>query len=169
MEALNWSILTLGVVVFTAAATIWHLYMFQLNHYIHADHWRWMLHDLKRLRSVLFALAAGAAAVWCGKYAPLAAGAVLGIGALVTGKAAFSKLKYTRRVKTLIVTAALLEAAVAALMRFVCFWWYSESVALACALIPWIVMLSDWVDWPIEHGFRAYYVRDAKKLKPHII
>ena len=177
METSFYTVLALGAASFSAAAMIWHLYMFQLNHYIHTDHWRWMLHDLKRLRTVLFALAAGAAAVWCGApfartadmwkgecYGALAAGAVLIVGALVTGKSAFAKLKYTRRVKTLIVTAALFEAAVAALMRFVCFWGYSESVALGCALIPWIVMLSDWVDWPIEHGFRAYYIRDAKKL-----
>ena len=164
MNTVFYLVLALGAASFSAAAMIWHLYMFQLNHYIHTDHWRWMLHDLKRLRTVLFALGSGAAAVWCGKYAPLAAGAVLILGALVTGKSAFAKLKYTRRVKTLIVTAALLEVAVAAVMFYVCSWWYSESVALACALIPWIVMLSDWVDWPIEHGFRAYYIRDAKKL-----
>ena len=54
---LSWSVLVVGVLAFSATATIWHLYMFQLNHYIHADHWRWMLRDPRNLRSVLMPLA----------------------------------------------------------------------------------------------------------------
>ena len=163
METLFYSVLALGAAGFSAAALIWHLYMFQLNHYIHADHWRWMLHDLRRLRAVLPALAAGALAGWCGKFGMLCCGAVLLVFAPLVG-GDFRKLKYTRRVKTLIVTAAIVEVLLAWLFTFLFYWDWSISLAASCALLPWLVLLSDWLDWPIEHGFRAYYVRDAKKL-----
>ena len=60
MAMLNWSILALGAAVFTVTATIWHLYMFQMNHYIHPDHWRWMFHAPRNLRSVFPPLLAAA-------------------------------------------------------------------------------------------------------------
>lgn len=160
---LSWSVLVVGVLAFSAAATIWHLYMFQLNHYIHADHWRWMFHDLRRLKSAIPALAAGALALYCGKYGMLCCGALLLVASPFLGMV-FGKLKYTRRVKTLIVTSALVELLVAWLFTCLLYWDWAEALATSCALIPWLVMLSDWLDWPIEHGFRAYYVRDARKL-----
>ncbi len=162
-EIVSLAFLAVGALVFTAAATIWHLYMFQLNHYIHADHWRWMFHNLRNLRSVIPALIAGALAVRLGRYGALAAGAALLLGVL-TARGAFRKLKYTRRVKYLIATSVVVEAVVVWIMVDGCYWNWPEAAALGCALIPWIVMLSDWLDWPIEHGYRAYYIRDAKKL-----
>ena len=63
LEIAGWAVLVAGAVVFTATATVWHMYMFQLNHYIHADHWRWMFHDPRNLRSVFPPLAAALAAV----------------------------------------------------------------------------------------------------------
>ena len=160
---LSWSVLGVGVLTFSAVVMVRQLYMFQLNHYIHADHWRWMFHDLRRLASVLPALAAGALAVRCGKYGMLCCGAALLASSLFMERD-FGKLKYTRRMKTLIVTAALAEALTAwALVRFL-FWLWPEALALACALIPWLILLADRLDWPIENGLRAYYVRDAEKL-----
>ena len=165
MAALCLAVLIFGAVVFTAAATTWHLYMFQLNHYIHTDHHRWMFHNPLNLRSVFLPLAAALAGVLIRNVAlgRIMAGVLLFMGSfLVLG--GFRKLKYTRRVKTLIVTSLIVEALVAwALINFAYFEW-AESVALACAVIPWLIMLSDWIDWPIEHGFRAYYIREAKKL-----
>ena len=168
LEISGFAVLALGAVVFTAAATIWHLYMFQLNHYIHADHWRWMFHEPRNLRSIFPALAAAGAAVALTsarqeRFAPLAAGLLLAGGSCLA-LGAFRKLKYTRRVKTLIVTNVIVEALIAVLLARVAFFGWGESAALACALIPFLPMLSDWIDWPIEHGFRAYYIRDAKKL-----
>jgi len=160
---LSLAVLAAGALVFTAAATVWHLYMFQLNHYIHADHWRWMLHDLRRLRSVLPPLIAGALAVRLGNWGAAAGGAALLLGSL-TARGAFRKLKYTRRVKYLIGTSVLAELLLVWLLVRVCYWNWPEAAAAGCALIPWLVMLSDWIDWPIEHGFRAWYIRDAKKL-----
>lgn len=163
MDVLNWSILALGAVVFTTTATIWHLYMFQMNHYIHADHWRWMFHAPRNLRSVLPPLAALAAALLWKEFGALTAGALLLAGSLLA-LGGFRKLKYTRRVKTLIVTDVLVEAFVVWLAARFTPLGYAGGAALGCALIPWLVMLSDWIDWPIEHGFRAYYIRDAKQL-----
>ena len=163
MAMLNWSILALGAVVFTATATIWHLYMFQMNHYIHPDHWRWMFHAPRNLRSVLPPLAALAAALVWKDFGALAAGAMLLAGSLLA-LGGFRKLKYTRRVKTLIVTNVIVEALVIWLAARFTPLGYAGGTALGCALIPWLVMLSDWIDWPIEHGFRAYYIRDAKQL-----
>ena len=159
------SVLALGTVVFTVTATIWHMYMFQLNHYIHPDHWRWMFHEPRNLRSVFPPLAAALAGVLIKNVVAgrMAAGLILLAGSLFA-LGGFRKLKYTRRLNTLIVTNVILEALAAwVLVRFVYFE-YAESAALACALIPFLPMLSDWIDWPIEHGFRAYYIRDAKRL-----
>lgn len=159
------AVLALGAVVFTATATIWHLYMFQMNHYIHPDHWRWMFHAPRNLRSVFPPLLAALAAVLIKDVAVgrLAAGGLLFAGAFLA-LGGFRKLKYTRRVKTLIVTNVIVEALIILVLVLVAYFGWAESTALACAMIPWLVMLSDWIDWPIEHGFRAYYIRDAKQL-----
>ena len=163
MDVLNWSVLGLGAVVFTAAATIWHLYMFQMNHYIHPDHWRWMFHAPRNLRSVLPPLAALAVALVWPKFGALAAGLILLAGSLLA-RGGFRKLKYTRRLNTLIVTDVLVELLIVWLAVAFTPLGYAGGAALGCALIPFLPMLSDWIDWPIEHGFRAYYIRDAKNL-----
>ena len=167
-EIIGLAVLAFGALVFTASATIWHLYMFQLNHYIHPDHWRWMAHDICNLRSSIPALAAvNAAAVLTnsgqGAFAPLASGLLLAAGSCLT-LGAFRKLKYTRRVNTLIVTNVIVQALIVVFFVYVTGFGWGESVAFGCALIPFLPMLSDWIDWPIEHGFRAYYIRDAKAL-----
>ena len=151
--------------LFTAAATIWHLYMFQLNHYIHTDHWRWMLRDPRNLRSVLMPLAAVVAGALIKSVSGgrITVAVLLLAGAMMT-LGGFRKLKYTRRVKTLIVTSLIVEALAIWLAARFTRLGIAGGTALGCALIPWLVMLSDWIDWPIEHGFRAYYIRDAKKL-----
>ena len=163
MDILNWAVLALGAVVFTATATIWHLYMFQMNHYIHADHWRWMIKAPRNLRSVLPPLAALAVALVWEDFGALAAGIIL-LAGIFTTPAVFRKLKYTRRLKTLIVTNVIVEVLIIILAGALTPLGYAGGAALGCALIPWLVMLSDWIDWPIEHGFRAYYIRDAKNL-----
>ena len=158
------AVLALGAVVFTATATIWHLYMFQMNHYIHPDHWRWMFHAPRNLRSVFPPLLAALAAVLIKDVAVgrLAAGGLLFAGAFLA-LGGFRKLKYTRRVNTLIVTNVIVEALIVWGL-FAAGLPLAAAVAAGCALIPWLIMLSDWIDWPIEHGFRAYYIRDAKQL-----
>ena len=107
------SALVFAACLFTAAATTWHLYMFQLNHYIHVDHWRWMLRDPRNLRSVLMPLAA----VVAGALIKSVSGGRITVAALLLAGTAmalggFRKLKYTRRVKTLIVTSLIVEALV---------------------------------------------------------
>ena len=162
MDVLNWSVLGLGAVVFTATATIWHMYMFQMNHYIHPDHWRWMFHAPRNLRSVLPPLAALAVSLVWPEFGAPAAGVILLAGSLLA-LGGFRKLKYTRRLNTLIVTNLIVEALIAWGV-FAAGLPLTIALAVGCVLIPWLVMLSDWIDWPIEHGFRAYYIRDAKQL-----
>lgn len=163
-EALCLSALIFGAVFCTATATIRHLYMFQMNHYIHADHWRWMFHNVRNLRSALMPLAAVAAGLLINSSpgSRLLVGGLLFAGGLFTF-GGFRKLKYTRRVKTLIVTNVIVEALIVRGL-FAAGLPLAAAVAAGCALIPWLIMLSDWIDWPIEHGFRAYYIRDAKQL-----
>ncbi len=146
--------------VFTAVVLVRNLYIFQLNHYIHPDHWRWMLESPKRMWPSAAAVA-GAAAGFFGLPGAWAGGTVLLLAAFASGKA-FHKLKFTRRAKTLLTTALAVEAAAA--------WCLAQlmppaaAFGFACGLIPWWVLLADRIDWPLEHCIRAFYVNDAKKL-----
>lgn len=82
-------------------------------------------------------------------------------------RAAKKKLVITARVKRLIVTTAVLYALICLLVLLVTknFWcalfWL---VALGAMLGPYMVLLANLINRPIEKGINQYYIRDARRM-----
>ncbi len=150
------------------------LHMFQQSSYQYRSYWRYMKTHPAMTLLPLAGIIPLAGCYMKGK--TLAAVTVILIWAwlflillamLYWPRAAKKKLVITARVKRLIVSTAVLYAlaALAALLIAGVSWWLLLGMALAGAmLVPYMVLLANLANRPIEKGINQYYIRDARRM-----
>ncbi len=143
-------------------------HMFQLNSYKISVHLKWMRQNFKHyiVNAILLALSVAAAftnAVWL--YVLFCVFAV--IFALVNRpmKNAKKPLVYTARVKRMLVTdfvvwlAAFSAAFFAGKERFALL-----GIGISLSFVPFLPLIGNIINSPIEKAIRQYYINDAKKM-----
>lgn len=152
---------------------VFNMHMFQLNGYRFSTHSRWMLKNAGRyaVETVVFGLSF-TGLLKNGKMMLFAASALLcGIAALCVenrARPAKKPLVYTPRVKRMIVTFCVLEAALSAVCvcmlaserKFIAF----MLLGFINSLAPAFVILANAVNKPVELGINRYYTNDAKRM-----
>ncbi len=149
-------------------SAIRQMHMFQLNSYSGVKHLRWMkknvLHILTNILSVfLFAYNI----VWNDRMIEsIVLFIIFGI-VCFPKKTAKKPLVYTTRVIRMFVTVAIITivAFAVALFAFCDFGIVvAPAFALLYALVPFIIILANIVNTPVEAAVRRYYINDAKKM-----
>ncbi len=157
------------------ASSLAQMHMFQLNSYSGVKHCRWMSKNFGAVFAHAIALIFAADALFPVsekfKIAVFSAFAVVfalfGFMAIPKKKAK-KPLVFTARVIRMFVTEAILLVLVGALTYLV----YKTAelrfaVAVmfaAFALVPFVIILSNFINSPVEAGVRQHYINDAKKM-----
>lgn len=155
-------------IIAIATYALYQIHMFQLNGYKPGVQKKWLLTNKRKL----ITQSAGMLllALWILLHMPsgmLAAGIINLLAAYFSSKKSYKKpLVYTSRVIRLLVTLGiLLVGAVAATIIF-----RREKAAIALILpafyilIPFLVLLSNLINHPVEKAIRQWYINDAKKI-----
>ena len=150
-----------------------NLHMLQLNGYDNEEHETWLKYNRGKQRQLIFMLICG---VMMAVYsAPVTA--VISILFLIIDiriylflKSVFTKKKLvmTTRAKRLVFTSCILLAILVALGE-VCENFFHHVGGMAAALIgifltPYILMLANIINRPVEKAVRQWYINDAKKI-----
>lgn len=166
------------IFLFSVAAVVlgvrYTLHMFQQGSYQYRSYWRYMkthpVMTLLPLTGLLPLLA------WVFSRKTLAAvTAILSLELLCLlllvllyrPRAAKKKLVITARVKRLIVTTAALYALAAAalLLAMGISWWPLLALALLGAMFsPYMVLLANLINRPVEKGINRHYIQDARRM-----
>ncbi|MCC8016880.1 MAG: UDP-N-acetylmuramoyl-tripeptide--D-alanyl-D-alanine ligase [Clostridiales bacterium] len=143
------------------------VHMFQLNSYKISVQLKWMAANF--LKYILNAVALAVSvisiftrSVWV--YAAVFALAVLLAFANKPLKNAKKPLVYTARVKRLLVCAAVIELIFLGTSFTLNEKYGLFIISLVLALIPFIPLIANIINSPIEKGIRQYYINDAKKI-----
>lgn len=161
-------ILALAVLAFFCCNVLKSLHMFQLNSYKVPTHMRWLRGNRATLIPGIFTggLTALALALQLQPIAACILLAVVFVLFAVMGrpKKAKKPLVYTNRVKrmilTMVIILALLSAAAIALG-------HSGALVIICVTAlcsPFLVLLANTINKPLEKGINRYYINDAKKI-----
>ena len=161
-------ILALAVLAFLCCNVLKSLHMFQLNSYKVPTHMRWLRGNRATLIPGIFTggLTALALALQLQPIAACILLAVVFVLFAVMGrpKKAKKPLVYTNRVKrmilTMVIILALLSAAAIALG-------HSGALVIICVTAlcsPFLVLLANTINKPVEKGINRYYINDAKKI-----
>ena len=157
--------------ILTLAATVlavrYHMHMFQLNDYRASTQFRWLAHHRGSwFIQALCLVGVGLAYPW-----PLAGSIVLalllalGIVTRWPRKSQAKKpLKYTARVKRMLVTSGVLTLALLSGVFWAPGWWRIVCVAAPSILSPLLVIVANVINAPIEAGVRQHYLNDAKRI-----
>lgn len=142
-------------------SSIKYIHIFQLNSYAHDTQKRWFLNNTHRLVPNIIFFILGILAYWLNPILliPIFAAAAF----LNRYKKAKKTIVYTARVKRLIATITIITLLPAALFIFDIKLPYLISVVLYL-LNPFITVLADSINSPIEKGIKRYYINDAKRL-----
>lgn len=164
--------LNCAAIVFSAAAAaltvIRTTHMFQLNSYKIKTHLRWMKgavshYILNIILAVLAVIALFTNSVWL--YAVFFVLAVICALANKPLKNAKKPLVYTARVKRLLTTISILFIVLWVVSFFAGGEKYSLFVtALVTAISPFIPLIANVINTPLENGIKQYYINDAKKM-----
>ena len=158
--------------VFAIAASVLTVirttHMFQQNSYKPRVQFKWMAANAKHFVINLVILVLAVSALFINKIWLYIIFYVLAfICALVNKpmKNAKKPLVYTARVKRMLVTDAIVSAAAYAAAFFA----GGEKralfgFALTLAFMPFLVLIGNFINAPIEKGIRQYYINDAKKM-----
>ena len=163
-------IIAVTMAVYATSLTLRHnLHMFQLNGYKNGEHIHWLKKNLRQQWLLYFGLAVGVIRL----FVP-----VLGLDILIyltlfmdilvyralhrlNNK---TPLKYTARVKRLIVTMVLLCAVMSVALFFGFGWESLSGIAIIVVSVQWFFdILANIVNHPIEKGISNWYINDAKK------
>lgn len=145
------------------------MHMFQLNSYRADDQWHWMLKNRGKVVPLALPLIGAIIGVICGKNAGMIVCAVFILLACLFYKPKKAKkpLKYTPRVKRMLVTVAVLYAAMTVLLAvFASGRITALVVGLVAAASPFVIILANIINKPIELSINRYYTNDAKKCSP---
>ena len=165
-----------GVAVFLAfaCAAVKYMHYFQLNSYKFAEHKGWLLRNVGQLcLAAILSVLVGLSSVFGVTVGGILATAFALLYALASkpksAKSSKIALKFTSRVKRMLVTELILFAALAAAFVFLLplkLIFIGGGVLLLLA--PYVNLLANLINAPIEKGVRNYYINDAKKmLKAH--
>ncbi|MDE5891982.1 MAG: hypothetical protein K2H45_03550, partial [Acetatifactor sp.] len=145
------------------------LHMFQQSSYQYRSYWRYMkTHPVKTLLPftgvvlLLGSLAAGKSLAAVMVLLALELCYMILLILLYWPRAAKKKLVITARVKRLIATTAVLYVLICLLVLLVTksFWWpLFWLAALGALLSPYMVLLANLLNRPIEKGINQYYIR----------
>ena len=170
-------ILSLVFIVLAAGAFFvtlrFNLHMLQLNGYDNEEHGTWLKNNRGKQRQLIFILVC---AVMMGIYsAPVTAiismlFLIINIRIYLFLKSVFTKKKlvFTTRAKRLVITSSILFAIIVALGE-ICENYLHHVGGMATALLgifltPYILMLANVLNRPVEKMVRQYYINDAKKI-----
>lgn len=153
--------------IFAVISTVFYMHMFQLNSYRADDQWHWLLKNRGKVVPLALPLIGGIIGVICGGNAGLIVCAVfILLGCLFyKPKKAKKPLKYTARVKRMLVTVAVLYLVMTVLLAV----FASARVAavvtgVVAAASPFVIILANIINRPIELSINRYYTNDAKKM-----
>jgi len=147
------------------------MHMFQLNSYSGVKHCRWMKKNiaaiLTNILSILLVL------VWCYDqllYVPIVAFVLFGV-INIPRKKAKKALVFTTRVIRMFITEVILLLAIVFTLYLICKGDYFVFVflvipllAIVYMLVPFIIILANFINSPVEAMVRQYYINDAKKM-----
>ncbi len=170
-------ILSLVFIVFSAWAFYvtlrFNLHMLQLNGYDNEEHGTWLKNNRGKQRQLFFILIC---AVMMGFYsAPVTAVisllfVILDIRIYLFLKSIFTKKKLvmTTRAKRLVFTSSLLFVIIVSLGEVAENYFHRiggmATALLGIFLVPYLLMLANVINRPVEHMVRQYYINDAKKI-----
>ena len=158
----------LTLLLFFAAlclAVVINIHMFQLNSYKPKTHTKWIFNNLRRNWSHLLALVI-AFVVLLNTIVGLV---LINIAFIIflsknNNVQAKKPLVYTARVKRLLACIfVLVVVSSVAMFRMPVSYGYF-FICIFYALIPFIVLLANYINMPIEASIRKYYINDAKKI-----
>lgn len=155
--------------LFAVLSTLFYMHMFQLNSYRADDQWHWMLKNRGKVVPLALPLIGAIIGVICGKNVGMIVCAVFVLLACLFYKPKKAKkpLKYTPRVKRMLVTVAVLYAAMTVLLAvFASGRITALVVGLVAAASPFVIILANIINKPIELSINRYYTNDAKKCSP---
>lgn len=152
---------------------VYNLHMFQLNGYRFDTHMHWMAKNTKRylIEAIVFVLSFTGLIKNDILMGFSAAALFIGVFALIPENRQRPQKKalvYTPRVKRLTVTTLVLIAAAYA-GAIVCLAGPNKHLAfmimgLICALVPFIIILANLINKPMELGINRHYLNDAKRM-----
>ena len=154
-----------GYIALWAAVVRYDIHMFQHNSYRVERYARWYRSNSNILRSALIVFLVALTFIPVYKWAVLTAIALTMYGeAWREFRAKYKKpLVYTMRVWRLIISAALLTAAmIAAAIYFVPA--YAPAIALGLLVMPIIMLLANVINKPLEAAISRWYYNDAKRI-----
>lgn len=153
--------------LFAVLSTLFYMHMFQLNSYRADDQWHWMLKNRGKVVPLALPLIGAIIGVICGKNAGMIVCAVFILLACLFYKPKKAKkpLKYTPRVRRMLVTVAVLYVAMTVLLAvFASGRVIALTVGLVAAASPFVIILANIINKPIELSINRYYTNDAKKM-----
>lgn len=154
------------------------LHMFQQGSYQYRSYWRYMKSHPVMTLLPLTGMIPLACWVWClaarGRWGLFLMGLVIPLMELVylvmlvlvyRPRKAKKKLVFTARVKRLTATTAVLYLLAALLAGVLGGWIGLWMLAVAGVMLsPYMVLLANLINQPIERGINRYYIRDARRM-----
>ncbi|MDR1765682.1 MAG: UDP-N-acetylmuramoyl-tripeptide--D-alanyl-D-alanine ligase [Lachnospiraceae bacterium] len=157
----------LVVVVASTLSTVRGLHIFQLNSYKAATHLRWLLAHASRLwTQALLLLCLVALVFFCPLFLQVLLLVAVGLLCFYNAPAKDAKkpLVFTGRVKRMIAAFALLTACILVFSAFAPPRIRPLVIGLAYVISPFMPIVANLINTPIEASIRGYYIRDAKKM-----
>ena len=154
-------------------SSLFFLHMLQLESYQTPGYWRWLKDkaDAAGLRVLPALLLLLLCATAKGNWILWGAVVLFGLCALlaIPRKRSKKPLRFTARMNRLLAALALLLGALSFLVRLPVSDYYRIMAAgVAFVLLPFWVMLANWVTLPVQKAVNSHYIRDAqKKLRSH--
>ena len=162
----------INIVLF--AITFWgvmryNLHMFQLNGYKNKEHFRWLLKNIRHSLILLPILVPGVILVFSFKlYIAIIMFVVYGVLAayfirqrIINTK---KKLVFTNRVKRLVFTNVLIQVIAVTLGSIFLGRWVYLLTTVLIVLAPWMMILVNIINSPVEKGINQGYINDAKRI-----
>ena len=167
-------ILTVPFLFAYITASLRQMHMFQLNSYTAAKHLRWMKKNFSAILTNVFALVLSflifpAVVLFFGIYIYALLLIIFGF-INIPKKRAKKPLVFTPRVIRMFVTETVVTLLIV-LVSFFCFGGGVPALLLLTsvlmglyALVPFIVILVNYINSPVEAAVRQHYINDAKKM-----
>lgn len=162
------------IAVILWVTTVWgilryNLHMFQLNGYKNKEHFRWLLKNITNPLMLLFAIVPGVLVIFFPKIVSV-------IGTYIICVIYFfyymhlkkvnnkKKLVFTNRVKRMLITKAIINFTVVALVYITLGKYLYLTMGILIAFQPWLVILINIINSPIEKHINNGFIKDAKRI-----
>ena len=147
----------------------YNLHMFQLNGYKNKEHFNWLIKNIQNPLMLLLAIVPGALVLFLPKLVSI-------IGTYIVCIVYFvyymhlkkinnkKKLVFTNRIKRLLITKAIINLSVVIVAYIVVGKFLYLTMGILIALQPWIVILANIINSPIEKSINNGFIKDAKRI-----